>query len=217
MTGRSWREVRDALGTIASICTSHDLDGVDIYFLNHLSWSSGSGTQAPCGYTNIRDASQVQRLFASVRPYGATPIGARPDGILRPYVSHLSDHPGNIGNTKPLNIIVITDGCPTDDPEGIIVHYAKKLDQIGAPSHQVGIQFFQVGIHSGVANALRELDDDLASPGIRDMVDTATWNSTRSDGTYVLTADAILKVVLGAVVRRLDRRPTRRPVNRRRD
>ncbi|EEU38554.1 uncharacterized protein NECHADRAFT_6600, partial [Fusarium vanettenii 77-13-4] len=207
MAGRSWREVRDALGTITSICTSHDPDGVDIYFLNHRSWSSGSSTQAPCGYTNIRDASQVQRLFASVRPCGATPTGARLDSILKPYVAHLANQPGNMDDTKPLNIIVITDGCPTDDPEGIIVHYAKKLDQIGAPPHQVGIQFFQVGNHSGAANALRELDDDLTSLGIRDMVDTATWSSTESDGKNVLTADDILKVVLGAVVRRLDRRP----------
>ncbi|KAL6351738.1 hypothetical protein LRP88_14986 [Fusarium phalaenopsidis] len=137
------------------------------------------------------------------------------DSILKPYVAHLADHPGNMDDTKPLNIIVITDGCPTDDPEGIIVHYAKKLDQIGAPPHQVGIQFFQVGNHNGAANALRELDDDLTSLGIRDMVDTATWRSTESDGENVLTADDILKVVLGAIVRRLDRRPTHRPVNQR--
>ncbi|KAJ3454293.1 hypothetical protein MRS44_018187 [Fusarium solani] len=135
MTSRSWREVRDVLGTITSICTSYDPDGVDIYFLNHRSWSSDSSTQASCGYTNIRDASQVQRLFGSVRPCGATPTGAQLDSILKPYVAHLADHPGNMDDTKPLNIIVITDGGPTDDPEGIIVHYAKKLDQIGAPPH----------------------------------------------------------------------------------
>ncbi|KAI1010478.1 hypothetical protein LB503_005368 [Fusarium chuoi] len=209
MAGRSWREVREALSTIAPICTSHDPDGIDVYFLNHRSTAAGTGVQAPGGYFQIRDANQVQRLFESVRPRGATPTGSRLHSILKPYVAHLSRRAANLDSTKPVNIIVITDGCPTDDPEGIIVHHARKLDQIEAPPHQVGIQFFQVGNELGATKALRELDDDLADQGIRDMVDTATWNSTTSDNSKALTADGILKVVLGAVVRRLDRRSTR--------
>ncbi|KAF6528018.1 hypothetical protein HZS61_008320 [Fusarium oxysporum f. sp. conglutinans] len=188
MAGRSWREVREALRTIAPI-------------------SVGTGVQAPGGYFQIRDANQVQYLFESVQPYGATPTGSRLHSILTPYVAHLSRRAANVGSTKPVNIIVITDGCPTDDPESIIIHHAKKLDQIEAPPHQVGIQFFQVGNELGATKALRELDDDLADQGIRDMVDTATWNSATSEKSNVLTADGILKVVLGAVVRRLDRRP----------
>lgn len=208
MAGRSWREVREALSTIAPICTSHDPDGIDVYFLNHRSSGTGSGTQAPGGYFHIRDANQVSRLFESVRPCGSTPTGARLHSILKPYVSHIARRAENIDSTKPVNIIVITDGCPTDDPEGIIVHHARKLDQIEAPPHQVGIQFFQVGNELGATKALRELDDDLSEQGIRDMVDTATWNSTTANNTQSLTADGILKVVLGAVVRRLDRRST---------
>ncbi|KAK2667968.1 von Willebrand factor, type A [Fusarium oxysporum f. sp. vasinfectum] len=207
MAGRSWREVREALSTIAPICTSHDPDGIDVYFLNHRSPAVGTGVQAPGGYFQIRDANQVQHLFESVRPCGATPTGSRLHSILKPYVAHLSRRAANVDSTKPVNIIVITDGCPTDDPESIITHHAKKLDQIEAPPHQVGIQFFQVGNELGATKALRELDDDLADQGIRDMVDTATWNSATSEKSNVLTADGILKVVLGAVVRRLDRRP----------
>jgi uncharacterized protein YegL len=209
MAGRSWREVREALSTIAPICTSHDPDGIDVYFLNHRSSAVGSGIQAPGGYYNIRDAKQVEHLFKSVRPCGSTPTGARLHSILKPYISHISRRAENIDSTKPVNIIMITDGCPTDDPESIIVHHAKKLDQIEAPPHQVGIQFFQVGNELGATKALRELDDDLAEQGIRDMVDTATWNSTTSGNSQTLSAEGILKVVLGAVVRRLDRRATR--------
>ncbi|KAK2926800.1 von Willebrand factor A-like domain superfamily [Fusarium oxysporum f. sp. vasinfectum] len=207
MAGRSWREVRETLSTIAPICTSHDPDGIDVYFLNHRSPAVGTGVQAPGGYFQIRDANQVQHLFESVRPCGATPTGSRLHSILKPYVAHLSRRAANVDSTKPVNIIVITDGCPTDDPESIIIHHAKKLDQIEAPPHQVGIQFFQVGNELGATKALRELDDDLADQGIRDMVDAATWNSATSEKSNVLTADGILKVVLGAVVRRLDRRP----------
>ncbi|CVL08131.1 uncharacterized protein FMAN_14205 [Fusarium mangiferae] len=209
MIGRSWEEVEYALSAIAPICTSHDSDGIDVYFLNHRSLAAGTGVQAPGGYFQIRDADQVKRLFNEVSPKGATPTGSRLQSILKPYVAHLSRHAANIDSTKPINIIVITDGCPTDDPEGIIVHHAKKLDQIEAPPHQVGIQFFQVGNELGATKALRELDDDLADQGIRDMVDTVTWNSTTSKTSKTLTADGILKVVLGAVVRRLDRKITR--------
>ncbi|EXK82264.1 hypothetical protein FOQG_13400 [Fusarium oxysporum f. sp. raphani 54005] len=190
-----------ALSTIAPICTSHDPDGIDVYFLNHRSPAVGTGVQAPGGYFQIRDANQVQHLFKSVRPYGATPTGSRLHSILKPYVAHLSRRAANVDSTKPVNIIVITDGCPTDDPESIIIHHAKKLDQIEAPPHQVGIQFFQVGNELGATKALRQLDDDLADQGIRDMVDTATWNSATSEKSNVLTADGILKVVLGAVAR----------------
>ncbi|KAM0347885.1 hypothetical protein ACHAP4_011148 [Fusarium culmorum] len=210
MAGRSWREVRKALSTIAPICTSHDPDGIDVYFLNHRSSAVGSGTQGPGGYYNIRDAKQVKHLFKSVQPCGSTPTGVRLDSILRPYVSHIARGPDNIDSTKPINIIMITDGCPTDDPESIIVHHAKKLDQIEALPHQVGIQFFQVGNELGATKALRQLDDDLAKRGIRDMVDTATWNSTSVGNSQPLSAEEILKVVLGAVVRRLDRLDTRR-------
>ncbi|PCD21456.1 hypothetical protein AU210_016418 [Fusarium oxysporum f. sp. radicis-cucumerinum] len=204
-----WGEVQEALSTIAPICTSHDPDGIDVYFLNHRSPAIGTGVQAPGGYFQIRDANQVQHLFKSVRPCGSTPTGSRLHSILKPYVAHLSRRAANVDSTKPVNIIVITDGSPSDDPESIIVHHAKKLDQIEAPPHQVGIQFFQVGNDFGATKALRKLDDDLADEDIRDMVDTVTWNSTTSDNVKALTADGILKVVLGAVVRRLDRQKTR--------
>lgn len=214
MAGRSWREVRDALKAIAPICTSHDPDGIDIYFLNHKSGAAGSAYTAPNGYTNIRDPAQVQRLFESVRPSGATPTGNRLQSILKPYLASIARRPDSMDTVKPVNIIVITDGCPTDDPESIIVHHARKLDQLEAPPHQVGIQFFQVGTEFGASAALKELDDDLADLGIRDMVDTVTWSSTASDRSKSLSADGILKVVLGAVVRRLDRKTVSRSASR---
>ena len=111
----------------------------------------------------------------------------------------------NFDAIKPLNIIVITDGVPTDDPESVIVSVAKKLDKLEAPPWQVGIQFFQVGEEKGAAEALEDLDDGLkdANGGIRDIVDTVPWKGTQGTG---LNADGILKVVLGSVNKRLDRK-----------
>ncbi|KAK3357841.1 hypothetical protein B0T25DRAFT_567099 [Lasiosphaeria hispida] len=49
--------------------------------------------------------------------------------------------PDNSG-VKSVNMIVITDGVPTDDPESVIVSIAKRVDKADAPPYQVGIQFF---------------------------------------------------------------------------
>lgn len=105
-------------------------------------------------------------------------------------------------NCKPMNIIVITDGVPTDDVESPIIAAARKLDKLDAPAWQVGIQFFQVGEERGAAEALGDLDDQLSVTGdVRDMVDTVPWK-----GGQGLTADKIMKCVLGAVHRRWDRK-----------
>jgi hypothetical protein len=51
---------------------------------------------------------------------------------------------------------------------------------------------------------LQELNDALSGEhDIRDMVDTVPWSG--EDG-HTLTADGILKVVLGSVNKKLDRR-----------
>jgi uncharacterized protein YegL len=208
MAGRSWREVKEALRAITPICTAHDEDGIDVYFINAKNRHEEGG-----GWKNIRSAAQVEDLFNTVRPGGGTPIGARLNNITKLYMAEYEEAVRRAGgeadetDVKPMNIIVITDGVPTDDPETVITLLAKKLDKLNAPLYQVGIQFFQVGNERGAAEALKDLDDGLSGKrgGVRDMVDTVTW-SGRQGRERALTADGILKVVLGAVVRRLDRR-----------
>ncbi|KAK2008521.1 hypothetical protein LZ32DRAFT_453723 [Colletotrichum eremochloae] len=209
MAGRSWPEVQNVLRAITPICTSHDDDGIDLYFLNDKTSNSGNvrAGKAANGYYGIRRAETVHEIFTTVRPCGATPTGQRLGAILRPYLQ-LLERKDDVESVKPINIIVITDGAPSDDVESTIISAAKKLDKLDAPMHQVGVQFFQVGNEPGAREALRELDDDLVKRvdgDLRDMVDTVTWEHGNRG---VLTADNILKVVLGAVVRRLDRRRT---------
>jgi uncharacterized protein YegL len=209
MAGRSWREVKEVLVAIAPVCTSHDANGIDVYFLN--ARDTSRGTDKAQGFCNITTPKQVEDLFKRVRPQGATPTGTRINAILKPYLREYERAVARTGNpdecgVKPVNMIVITDGAPTDDPEAVIISIAKKLDALEAPPHQVGIQFFQVGNDAEASRALKELDDGLAEQGggVRDMVDTVTWGGSG----HVLSGDAILKVVLGAVVKRLDRRRT---------
>ena len=112
---------------------------------------------------------------------------------------------------KPLNLIVLTDGMAQDDLESILLSAAKKLDKLDALPYQVGVQFFQVGNEPGAKEALEQLDDglsELVEGGVRDIVDTVTWTggNSASEGGIGLTGEGILKVVLGSVVKRLDRR-----------
>jgi len=183
MAGRSWRETRKALEIITPICTAHDADGIDIYFLNH-----GNS------YRNVTTLANVTDIFSSVRPMGGTPTGQRLDQILRPYLDEYQEAPES-AKPKPINIIVITDGQPSDDVESPIIAAAKKLDKYDAPAWQVGIQFFQVGKEPGAKEHLEQLDDELADisgeEDLRDIVDTVPF--TGDEGTE-LTADGILKV-----------------------
>ncbi|KAF2828165.1 hypothetical protein CC86DRAFT_393303 [Ophiobolus disseminans] len=194
MAGSSWTETARALETITPICTARDADGIDIYFLNHPDSSH---------YKNITRDSVIKEIFQSVRPSGATPTGQRLHSILGPYLERYRKRPKT---TKPINIIVITDGAATDDLDGPIMSAAKKLDRLDAPSWQVGIQFFQVGKDERARKALKALDDELgniAGDGdLRDIVDTVPFTG---EGNAELNAQGILKVVLGSVNRRIDR------------
>ncbi|KAJ0335490.1 hypothetical protein COL154_013604 [Colletotrichum chrysophilum] len=207
MKGASWHEVRLALKAIVPKCVAHDADGIDLYFLNYQTKDEGNADQgkASGGFRNIKMSENVGKTFSTVGPRGATFTGQRLRHILKPYLELLEQNKDDIDTVKALNIIVITDGAANDDVEAPIITAAKELDKLGAPMHQLGIQFFQVGNDCGAREALRELDDSLGQD-LRDIVDTVTWNEGQPGK---LTADHILKVLLGAVVKRLDRKPAR--------
>lgn len=154
-----------------------------------------------------------------MRPQGGTPTGIRVHNILKPYLARVEKELAADREVKPLNLIVLTDGVPSDDVESVLLSAAKKLDKLDAPPYQVGVQFFQVGNEEGAKEALEELDDQLGNMvegGVRDIVDTVTWTGGRSasEGGIGLTGDAVLKVVLGSVVKRLDRRRASGEVSR---
>ena len=196
MTGPRWHEAAAALSSIVDICTQRDEDGIDLYFLNHRASRMLPRGKAAGGYYNLTSSYEVKSIFDAQRPYGLTFTGQRLDDILGAYIEQ---YQRDKSTAKPVNLIIITDGVPSDDPESIIVQHARKLDTLDAPLGQIGLQFFQIGNEREATEALRLLDDALVEQGVRDMVDTRVYSGGR------VTAEAILKVVLGAVVRRLDR------------
>ena len=103
---------------------------------------------------------------------------------------------------RPMNLIVVTAGHREDAIYETLAAAARELDRLRAPAYQAGVQLFQVGRDPAVSAGLRADDDMYKTEGTRDMVDTVTWNAGRPG---VLSADGVLKVVLGAVSRSLDR------------
>ncbi|CAJ2511243.1 Uu.00g068680.m01.CDS01 [Anthostomella pinea] len=222
MRGRSWKETQDALATIVPICTAHDEDGVDVFFLNHKSRDKGDAKKGTpgTGYRNVGSLSQVREMFQEIEPTGVTPTGTRLNYLMNTYVKLYENklrETGDVMCLKPLNIIVITDGIPTDDVDLPLTKIAIRLDKVDAPLIQLGVQFFQVSNDPSATEALRRLDDELGNhirgpEAMRDIVDTATFDD--ASGQRTLTADGILKVLLGSVVKRLDDVPTLRAPSR---
>ncbi len=188
MAGSRWAETQAAIESIAPICTAYDADGIDIYFLN-----------APDMHRNrnVTSAAAVSHIFGTVRPGGGTPTGQRLNALLKPYLASYAAAPAT---TKPLNVIVITDGQPSDDVESVLISAARKLDKLDAPAWQVGVQFFQVGRDAEARAHLRQLDDELAELAgeqeLRDMVDSVPFQGAEGER---LTAEGILKVCISVL------------------
>ncbi|KAJ7937032.1 hypothetical protein B0H13DRAFT_1588674, partial [Mycena leptocephala] len=219
MKGRTrWYEAGEALAALADTAQKYDSDGIDLYFLN-------DKTEA----LNIKSSSEVRALFAKVWPWGATPTGERLDQILKPRLCMLEQAQIQLDGTpmdkksgeeiKRVNFIVITDGEATDNPKYAIIDAASRLKAMSnlcmiqacrslfdrqehelTTSIQLGIQFVQIGNDSRATKALKELDDDLQKErGIRDIVDTVPYSKLNP-----LTSEGLIKVLLGAINRKVD-------------
>ncbi|KAI1769291.1 hypothetical protein GGR53DRAFT_517251 [Hypoxylon sp. FL1150] len=212
--GNYWSQVGALLDQIAPICTEHDRNGIDIYFVNHRprgylfhSLLGRGGDRA--GYLHIGDVTgspsmrdNVAGIFSGVRPRGRCRLGHRLSHILDAYLDEIRRELRRRHKVRPLNLIVITAGVTDDDPVDTLTRTARRLDEMGAPPYQVGVQFFRVGENEQARRALEFADDGLAEAmDFRDMVDTVTWSGRPGE----LSADALLKVVLGAVERSIDK------------
>ncbi|KAH9968167.1 hypothetical protein BC827DRAFT_1263887 [Russula dissimulans] len=187
MGGTLWSEARDALAGVAELSRLKGGEGLDMYCLNSHQYRN-----------DLRTETEVRDFFNSLVPQGQTPIGAKLRQILNHYVPRVEDP---ILRSKPISILVITDGVPTDDPKPVIIEFARRLDAKNVPLRQLGIQFVQIGDDADATEALKELDDQLGpTHGIRDIVDTTPFSRTEPH----LRTEVLIKIVLGAINSTLD-------------
>ncbi|KAF7553051.1 hypothetical protein G7Z17_g3924 [Cylindrodendrum hubeiense] len=210
-----WGDVKTLIERIAPICAQHDPDGIDLYFVNHrpgglLAKLPGLQSIRKSGYTRIggfvgnmlltEKGAQVGAIFDSVKPAGKCNMGARLGGLLKWYCDKFK-----AGDEKAaLNIVVLTAGQFDDDIKAPLITAARMLDEMKAPMHQAGVQLFRLGgPNIARQKTLQHLDDELhKEAATRDIVDTVTWSG---HGESMSDAE-LLKVVLGAVIKKIDMR-----------
>ncbi|EIM85686.1 uncharacterized protein STEHIDRAFT_148001 [Stereum hirsutum FP-91666 SS1] len=195
-----WEEAKKALSDLAAVAGKYDTDGIEICFINSMKHGK-----------HIKLAKDVESLLGSMRPNGLTFIGERLEEILRQYSDSLDNILGNrLGNMeqarlqriKPINIIIITDGIPSDEPQECIDFFAREFDRKKYPLTQVGIQFVQIGNDKGATEYLEKLDGDLQKlKEHRDMVDTTPYKPKKGK----LSEERLRKIMLGGILRRIDR------------
>ncbi|KAF8491826.1 hypothetical protein F5888DRAFT_1733461 [Russula emetica] len=182
MDGKLWPEARDALAGVAELSRLKGGEGLDIYCLN-----------SPKYRLDLRNEVEVHDFFNDIVPDGQTPTGYKLKQILDIYVPKIEDPSLR---HKPISILVITDGVPTDDPRSVIVEFARRLDVKNVPLRHLSIQFVQIGGDPDATEALKELDELLGpANGVRDMVDTIPFSQSEPS----LRADLIVNIVLGAI------------------
>eukprot|EP00879_Flechtneria_rotunda_P000381 GHRR01000473.1.p2 GENE.GHRR01000473.1~~GHRR01000473.1.p2 ORF type:complete len:470 (+),score=208.18 GHRR01000473.1:347-1756(+) len=147
---------------VAEIATMFDDDGILMRFMN--SPTEGNG---------IRSPTDVAQLLASVQYTGLTPIAtALQQKVLQPIVYHLAST-GQL--QKPVLIISITDGEPTDNPRDLVVQVIKDARNRLAPQYgpkAIAFEFAQVGKDQRAQAFLGRLDTD---PEVGSSIDCTSY------------------------------------------
>jgi uncharacterized protein YegL len=129
-------------------------------------------------YDNVTH-SAVQNVFKENTPMGGTNLAPPLQWCMDDYLAKKAK---NQQKANGAIVLVITDGCPSDEAlvAKAIVNFTKKLDN---GDSEFGISFVQVGKDSHASAYLKRLDDNLTSEGAKfDIVDTKTMDEVESVG-----------------------------------
>lgn len=157
-------DLKVVLSRTVSIATMFDDDGISVRFMND------TPRIDPRELDGIRSEAQVEDLVRRTDFTGATPMGEKlREKITGPLVEKARGDQLN----KPVLVITITDGRPTDtsrnDIRAVIKAATTELDKM--PKYRAGVlslQFAQVGLDTGAMEFLASLDND---PEVGNLID----------------------------------------------
>ncbi|KAF8325507.1 hypothetical protein F5887DRAFT_1018596 [Amanita rubescens] len=180
MLGSRWDETRDALLEIADYALKLNVRSMSLRFMNCDIYDQGA-----------QGAETIKSRFDGIMPSGWTPTGAILKDVLN---SHLDRIDRTVSNSEeyskipPLDIIVLTDGVPTDDPASVIEQAVARLKNSRYHPNTMGIQFVQIGDEPDAKEVLTALvKGDKGS-----IVDTVPY---RGD----LASTELRRIVLGGL------------------
>lgn len=175
-------DLKIVLSRTVSIATLFDDDGISIRFMND------SSVVDPRELDGIRTEQQVESIISRKKLFGGnTPMGEMlREKIIGPLIAKAASGQLN----KPLLVITITDGHPTDAAEHNVQTVIKTasshlntLKDYG--SGVLSLQFAQVGADKSAMEFLASLDND---PQVGHLVD-CTSSRFRSRSQYDMSAN----------------------------
>ncbi|KAJ3101411.1 hypothetical protein HDU96_009988 [Phlyctochytrium bullatum] len=148
------------LERVAEVATVFDDDGISVRFMN-----------ARVNGDHIKSSYEVQKLLEGIPFKYTTPLGTElKNKVIEPFA--LQKLRGGQGLSKPIMIIIITDGEPHPEPRSVIyqvIGNAKaELQRLGYPAKSIAYQFAQCGRDEKAQEFLSELD---SNPAIGDVID----------------------------------------------
>lgn len=150
-----WEYAEEYATSIARQCEKFDSDGIDVVVF--------AGTHKLYGGVT---SGKVKEIFVENSPSGSTDTAAALQLVFDSYNQRKA-----AGTAKPIIVVCITDGAPTDQNavDKVITNHANSMADDG----ETGIQFVQIGKDPAARKFLEHLDNDLQGLGAKyDIVDT---------------------------------------------
>ncbi|KAF8997006.1 hypothetical protein BDQ17DRAFT_1363795 [Cyathus striatus] len=190
--GSSWSEARESVNELANwiLDNGWDRDGITLRFLNSdylFKFQDLNG---------ISDKNKIRQLINMVHLESGTPTGQRCYEILNAHIDKLekAKNTQQYAKIKPLILVVITDGAPTDGYEyelsRVLMSISTRLVTCCHHPNSMAIQFVQVGGDPTAAQALKVLTQ-LNTNGMVDAISSADLGS--------LSPDKLGQLMLGGV------------------
>lgn len=163
-----WKVAKEATVALARKCMEFDDDGITVIPF------AGNFKE----YKNVDGGDEiVNKIFNENEPSGSTDTAKVLKHVIDGYFAAKA-----AGEAKPIIVICITDGEPTDEKAliDVIVAATKKMQV----DEEIGISFLQIGNDPSATKFLKMLDDDLESKykAAFDIVDTKTFEEIEESG-----------------------------------
>jgi len=201
-----WDEANYTLKDLCSLAGIYDGDGFDVCIVEgseiqksglvRSQWQLCSPMWGIQGLTRYDPLQPVFMDMPLRHPFSTFKLSSALTFLLDGYKKSANQKKRPV---KKINYIVLTSRCTQQDDldlEAVISSTSQWIKEQGLAENQIGFQFVQIGEHDLTSNFLSHLDKGLTKQGHLDLVDT----------TQIVERDAstIVKVLLGAILRRVD-------------